>query len=123
MSHRPWAYICSPYAAQGPDRPVSLHVAWAQRIARLVYREGFWPIVPHLYAPQFLDDTQPSDRITGLLWGLDLLAHCTRLYAFSPDGHASTGMAGELQRAQELGLPIFWLDLETLDHADPPSNS
>lgn len=120
MTTRPWAYICSPYAAQGPDRPVSLHVAWAQRLARLVYHEGFWPIAPHLYAPQFLDDTHPGDRLTGLLWGLDLLPHCVRVYVFSPNGVPSAGMAGELQRAQTLGLPFFWLDLETLDHWSPP---
>jgi hypothetical protein len=96
-----------------------LHIAWAQRLARLIYHEGFWPIAPHLYAPQFLDDSHANERLAGLLWGLDLLTHCTRIYAFSPDGVLSSGMIGELEQAHTLGLPLFWLDLETLNHWSP----
>lgn len=116
MIKRPWAYVCSPYAARGHET-VQQHVRWAQQIARLVYREGFWPIVPHLYAPQFLDDRVPAERAEGLTWGLWLLGLCERIYAFAPDGIPSLGMRGELARAEALGLPVLWADLETLKAA------
>ncbi len=116
MTKRPWAYVCSPYAAR-PGETVAQHVLWAQQMARLVYREGFWPIVPHLYAPQFLDDGVPAERAEGLAWGLWLLGLCERVYVFAPDGVLSHGMQGELARAQALGLPVLWADMETLKAA------
>ena len=129
MTKRPWAYVCSPYAAR-PGETVAQHVLWAQQmarlvyrdgfwpvVARLVYRDGFWPVVPHLYAPQFLDDGVPAERAEGLAWGLRLLGLCERVYAFAPDGVPSHGMQGELVRAQALGLPVLWADMETLKAA------
>lgn len=90
---RPWAYVCSPYAPRW-EESVARHVHWAQTIARLAYSEGFWPVVPHLYAPQFLDDTNPQDRQVGTTWGLALLRRCVMVYVL--DVPPSSGMRQEL---------------------------
>jgi hypothetical protein len=94
---RPWAYICSPYAPRLGES-VAQHVHWAQALARLAYHEGFWPIVPHLYAPQFLDDTDPAERQVGTAWGLSLLTRCVMIYVL--DVPPSSGMQCELAAIQ-----------------------
>ena len=112
---RPWAYGCSPFAAPSPER-MAQHVRWAQALSRQIWADGFWPILPHLYTPQFLDDTDPADRAVGLRWGLDLLERCVLMYVC--DVPPSTGMQGELARAQAFDLPMqLWVPDDVMDDA------
>lgn len=90
---RPQAYICSPFAASTPDEPAR-PILLARALARLAWDHGFWPVAPHLYAPQFLDDTDPAERAHGLAWGLAQLAHCPVIYVL--DTPPSAGMREEL---------------------------
>jgi len=92
---RPPAYICSPFAASTPAKQAQ-HVLWARALARLAWEHGFWPVAPHLYAPQFLDDTDPAERAQGLAWGLQQLAACPVVYVL--DVPPSPGMRQELDR-------------------------
>jgi hypothetical protein len=102
---RPVAYVCSPYAPR-PGETVAQHTLWAQAVARLAYDEGFWPVAPHLYAPQWLDDADPAERADGLRWGLAQLRGAAVVYVFTPDGRPSPGMAAELDQAAADGLPL-----------------
>lgn len=108
---RPWAYGCSPYAAPTLEG-IQQHVALAQLLARQIYADGYWPIVPHLYAPQWLDDADPEQRAVGLHWGLSLLARCRVVYVYG--GQApSSGMRLELAEADRLGIPQrVWIPTE-----------
>ncbi|AEW04171.1 hypothetical protein Sulac_0658 [Sulfobacillus acidophilus DSM 10332] len=108
---RPWAYICSPFRADTPEQQAR-HVAWARQMARQAWDDGYWPIVPHLYAPQFLDDADPVERAWGLQWGLDLLDRCVVMYVWA-GGPPSAGMAAEIASAQQQGLPVRpWIPTE-----------
>lgn len=104
---RPWWYICSPYAPRPLlGETMAQHVRWAQWLARWAYDQGAWPIAPHLYAPQFLDDSMPTERACGVAWGLTLLTRCTCVVV--PQGIvASPGMIAELALAREYDLPVM----------------
>lgn len=100
---RPRAYICSPFAARDGES-VAQHVLWAQCLARLAWEDGYWPVAPHLYAPQWLTDAG-EERATGLAWGLGLLPPCRVVYGFSVE-RPSRGMIEELAEASRLSLPL-----------------
>lgn len=109
---RPWVYGCSPFAASTPEQ-LDLHLRWARALAKQIWLDGFWPVLPHLYGPQFLEDTNPADRAIGLAWGLDLLDRCVALYVC--DVTPSAGMQRELTRAQALDLPThLWIPEDTV---------
>ncbi len=72
-------------------------VEWVQRLARLLYNEGLWPVAPHLYTAQFLDDRVLEERDTARIWGMSLVERCQRVYAFSPDGLPTGRMKIELR--------------------------
>lgn len=76
----------------------------AQRYARYVYQKGHLPIAPHLYFPQFLKETSVEERMSGIQFGLELLADCKELWVFGDD--ISEGMYLELTEAKRLGILI-----------------
>jgi len=104
MEERLWAYGCSPYAAPTPEG-IAQHVDIARQLARAIWEDGYWPVLPHLYAPLWLDDTVPAEREAGLQWGLDLLMRCRIFYVYA-GGEPSRGMQAELQVATDRGIPI-----------------
>lgn len=118
METRPWAYGCSPFGHNPLTGQVATraemaeHTALAQQlptnrgqVARAIWEDGYFPIVPHLYAPQFLDDHEPTDRAYALEWGLKLLGRCQVLYLY--DAMPSTvGMQHEIAWALAHDLPI-----------------
>lgn len=61
-------------------------------------------IAPHIYFTQFLDDTNPNERSLGMEAGLALLEKCDELWVIG--NRVSEGMAAEIARAEELGIPI-----------------
>lgn len=70
--------------------------------------EGYLPIAPHLYFPQFLDDENESEREKGIDMGIDLMRTCaTEVWFF---GDFTEGMLKELAVAKELLLPIRYFD-------------
>ena len=66
---------------------------------------GVLAFAPHLYFTQFYNDTIPEEREKGLEMGLAMLEKCEELWVMGT--HISQGMRGEIDRAKELGIPIF----------------
>lgn len=119
MPPRPRIYGCSPYAARAPFT-VADHVRWAQALARYLLDAGAFPVLPHLYLTQFLEDTLPDERDTGLALGLELLDSTQGLAVLHVP--LSAGMAQEVAHATTCHLPIHWVSLGRLGIRDlnPP---
>lgn len=102
MSRR-LVYICSPlrgdYEANAEN---------ARTYCRVVMRYGpadVIPLAPHIYFPQFLDDTDDEERRIGMAAGIALLDRCEELWAFGLD-NPSEGMSAEIEHAKERGIPV-----------------
>lgn len=92
-------FICSAFRGD-----VEENIRKAREYCRWAAMEcGAVPIAPHLLFPQFLDDNDPVQREIGIVMGLELLAGCRQLFYF---GDITEGMAKEIARARELGLPV-----------------
>ena len=104
---RPIVYICSPYAGD-----VERNTAAARRYSRFAVEAGYIPIAPHLLFPQFLDDTDPTERELGLFFGNALMSKCAEVWVFGD--RISNGMAAEIRRARWKGyrLRYFTEDLK-----------
>ena len=84
-------YIISPYAGD-----IEANVAFAIRCCRMAIQQGHTPIAVHLLYPQILDDQNP------------VLRHCAAAWVCGT--RISHGMAGEIQAAQQLNIPIQYLE-------------
>ena len=94
-------YVCSPY--KGTTEEVRENIALARRVSRKAVLEGHAVICPHLYYPSFLNDGDEVERERGMQAGLKLLELANDIWVV--DGRISTGMAREISRAGELGIP------------------
>lgn len=92
-------YICSPYSGNTQSNTTK-----ARLYCRLAYDQGFVPIAPHLYYPQFLDDNIKAERAEGLRLALESLTQAKELWVFGLK--ISKGMENEIRRAEELKMPI-----------------
>lgn len=63
-------------------------------------------VAPHAYLPYILDDRVPAERQLALEFGMKLLALCERIVVYGDD--ITEGMRLEIQRAEELGIPIYF---------------
>ena len=64
-------FICSPF--RGAEEK---NVELARKYARFAYEKGCLPVVPHLYFPQFLKESDVQERMAGIQFGLSLLKEC-----------------------------------------------
>ncbi len=103
MTHRPFAYICSPYRG---DVPANEHNARAY--CRQVYEAGYTPIAPHLLFPQFLNAYIPEERKTGMEMAQHLLRRCHVLIVCGDT--ISDGMMCEILLALRLRITTTTLD-------------
>lgn len=94
-------YICSPLRGNYEKNTQNARdfCAWVM----LNYPDKV-PIAPHIYFTQFLNDTNPNERSLGLEAGLAILEKCDEVMVFGD--YISEGMAAELERASELGIPV-----------------
>lgn len=90
-------YICSPYRGE-----VAKNIELAKRISRKAALEGCLVLCPHLMYPRFLAD-EGEEREIGIRSGLKLLEMADEVWV--AEGKISSGMAGEIARAAELGIP------------------
>lgn len=96
-------YICSPLRG---------NYAQNERNARLYCREimlrrpDVIPLAPHLYFPQFLHDTVPTERSLGMSAGIELLNLCHELWVFGIE-NPSEGMRQEMEYAKLHNMPIL----------------
>ena len=63
---RPLVYICSPYAGGNKEK----NIANAQRYCRFAVDSGCLPLAPHLYFPQFMDDSDGHDHNTAMFMNM-----------------------------------------------------
>lgn len=103
-------FICSPYRGD-----VEHNKMVAKRICQYAIEKNYIPIAPHLYLTQFLDDDVPEQRKLGMDMALDLLEVCDELWAYNTL-QPTQGMAREILRAGQLGLPIR--DMKDMRRAD-----
>ncbi len=96
-------YIISPYAGN-----IEANVAFAIRCCRMAIQQGQTPIAVHLLYPQILDDLNPAERKLGLELGLNVLRHCTAAWVCGT--RISHGMEREIQAAQQLNIPIRYVE-------------
>ena len=99
-------YICSRY--KGTSVEVQKRLQLARIYSRIAWDKGFFPIAPHLYLPQFLDDGNKTERGAALKLGIKALKECAEVWVFGES--YSNGMKKEIERAQELKKPIKYFD-------------
>ena len=92
-------FVCSPYRGA-----VEENVALAKRVCRKAVLEGYSVVCPHIFFTEFLDDRDEKEREIGILAGLKLLELADEIWVV--DGKISSGMAREIARAGELGIPM-----------------
>jgi len=113
---RPLAYGISPLAPRGAYTQAD-HQAIGQRFARWIWDQGLFPVLPHLYLPQFLDDTLAAERTVGLQLGQTWLIQSTLVLQL--DVPCSSGMAAERQLAKRYGRPIEVVPWDALEEDSP----
>ena len=110
-------YICSPYS--GDTQTNTLR---AREYCRAAMEEGYLPVAPHLYFPQFLDDTLPEERETGLCICERLLVRCAEVWVFG--GRISSGMKREMACAEANGIPVrYFPDVDNLHRRFHPKKA
>lgn len=102
-------FICSKYRGSTLERD---HNVWRARMYALVaVTEGYLPIAPHLYFPQFLDDSKEDERALGIELGKKLMEECDEVWVECLQ-NPSEGMQEEIKLALALGKVIKWAELE-----------
>ena len=99
-NHTKKVFICSNYRGD-----VETNVKNALYWCKEATNQGYLPIAPHLYFPQFLDDDIPSERELGIAWGIDILSDCDELWVCSEN--ISDGMKREIEYPRGQGMPII----------------
>lgn len=97
---RPLVYICSPYAGGNKET----NIANAQRYCRFAVDSGCLPLAPHLYFPQFMDDSDGHDHNTAMFMNMILMTKCAEVWVFG--NNITKGMAAEIRRANETQKPV-----------------
>lgn len=101
--YRPLVYICSPFAGD-----IKTNVMKARRYSRFAVKQGYIPITPHLFFPQFLNDNDPDERELGLVMGMVLMAKCTEVWVFG--SVISEGMKREIKKAKRTGKVVRYFN-------------
>lgn len=101
-------YICSRFRS---DKKYSyeFHQLVAAAMCRTLIKESEgtkFPIAPHLYMPQFMDDNRDDERQLACEIGIKALLKCSRMKVAVVDGIISEGMLAEIYAAQEANIPI-----------------
>lgn len=95
-------FVCSPYRGN-----VSENVMYAAQYCRYIYEIGDLPIAPHLYFPEFLDDSKTTERDAAIDMGLQLLELCDEIHVL---GEPTAGMRKEIEHAKLFNIPIKYYD-------------
>jgi len=69
-------------------------------------------VAPHAIFARILNDNVPAERELALDIGIRLLKICEAMFVCGT--YVSEGMAGEIQKAAELGIPIYVQELSIL---------
>ena len=99
-NHTKKVFICSNYRGD-VETNIENAIYWCKKATN----QGYLPIAPHLYFPQFLDDDIPNERELGIAWGIDILNECDELWMCSEN--ISDGMKREIEYARTQGIPVI----------------
>ena len=105
-------YICSPLSAPSNEE-MQRNMAMAAYYSWFVEKEfGGRTIAPHSFLPRYLNDRIPREREIALEFGLSIMKMCKAVIVCGDI--ISTGMAGEIRPALDLGIRVYrlWLDGE-----------
>ncbi len=94
-------YICSAYRGD-----IENNIKKAQEYCRVACSFGLAPIVPHLYLPQVLDDTNKEQRRMALKICCELVKKCDEVWAC---GKVTEGMQFEIDTAKKYNIPIKYI--------------
>ncbi len=100
---RPLVFICSPYAGDTETNTNN-----ARCYSRFAVEQNCIPIAPHLFIPQFLDDTNEAERDLGLFFSKVLLGKCAELWVFGDT--VTEGMSSEIARAKSRCMKVRYFD-------------
>ena len=100
-------YICSPLKGN-----INRNVFNARMYCRFAFDKGYVPIAPHIYYPQFLDESSANERAAGIRYGLEAMWQASEVWVFGE--YISEGMQAEIDLAKDLKIPIkyFYSDME-----------
>ena len=96
-------YICSPLKGN-----IERNMTKARLYCRFAFDEGFVPVAPHIYYPQFLDESSKTERAAGMRYGLEAMWQCRELWVFGLK--ITEGMAAEIELATDLKIPVRYFD-------------
>lgn len=100
---RPIVYICSPYSGD-----VKANTEKVKHYCRYAVADGYIPLAPHLFFPQFMNDDTREERDLALFMDIALLTKCAELWVFGST--ISRGMAQEIAKAESREIPIRYFD-------------
>jgi len=92
-------FICSPYSGD-----IAANETKALQYCRFAVSKGCLPIAPHCYFPQFMDESNPTERELGIAFGIRLLGGCEQLWLFGTK--ITDGMRKEVNAAKNQGIII-----------------
>lgn len=98
-------YVCHPYR-NAPAENVERVTA----ICRALSASGHLPVAPQLYLPQFMDET--TEREQALAMCLELLDASDEVRVYGQS--ITAGMRVEIERAEAGGLPVRFVDAESV---------
>lgn len=100
-------YVCSPYNAKTPEQ-IEANVTLAKSVCKAIVEAGNYPVAPHLYFPQFMNEKSEAEREFGIMAGLQLMNGCDEVMACVVNDYISPGMERELTyAANNLGIPVI----------------
>jgi hypothetical protein len=101
--YKPLVYIASPFAGD-----TERNAERARGYCRFAVSKGCIPLAPHLHYPQFMDNSDISQRGLGLFAALILLTKCDALWVFGET--VTEGMSREIAKAKKRGMPIKYFN-------------
>ena len=108
---RPVVYICSPFSGDEQDNTQK-----ARRYCRFAVAAGYAPYAPHLFFPQFMNDSNQEERELAIFMAIIMLTKCAELWVFGD--RITKGMAQEIRKAEARNMTIryFTTDCEEAEH-------
>lgn len=102
-------YVCSPFRPESNDPQIrecelDNNIDRVHQACRMLASLGYMPLAPHGYFTNFLNDNDPKEREDGMELAMEWLELSDELWVFGK--RISDGMAREIARATELGIPV-----------------
>lgn len=106
VGYMPLVYICSPFAGDEIE-----NMARARVYSRFAFINGYIPITPHIYFPQFC--FEENERAAVMKMNMVALGKCHEVWVFGDD--ITAGMKAEIEMASKkdkVAIRYFKTDLK-----------